>query len=155
MAKRLLPESFLFGASSSAVQIEGGAEVGGRTPSIWDKFCSKPSVIADASNAEDAADHYNRYAEDLLLMKRIRLQSYNFSVSWSRVLPNGIGTTSDRGMDFYDRLIDGILEQGIDPWITLNHWDLPLVMEDRGGWVKRDNIWHFADYAQKLGLRSA
>lgn len=153
MAKRLLPESFLFGATSSAVQIEGGAEEGGRTPSIWDKFCSKPSVIADASNAEDAADHYNRYAEDLLLMKRIRLQSYNFSVSWSRVLPNGIGTTSDRGMDFYDRLIDGILEQGIDPWITLNHWDLPLVMEDRGGWVKRDNIWHFADYAQKLAAR--
>ncbi len=153
MAKRLLPPTFLLGASSSAFQIEGGVEEGGRTPSIWDKFCASSSQVTDRVGAVNGSDHFNRYPEDLTLMKRLRLQTYNFSVSWSRVLPNGTGSPNDRGMDFYDRLVDGILEQGIEPWITLNHWDLPLVIEDRGGWLNRDNNFHFADYAQKLSAR--
>ncbi|RYZ54826.1 MAG: beta-glucosidase [Proteobacteria bacterium] len=153
MAKRLLPDHFRFGASSAAFAIEGGLEETGRSPSIWDKFCTRPGAIIDQSNADYAADHFRQWESDTLLMKKAGLQIYNFSMSWSRVLPNGTGSLNDAGIDFYDRLVDGILEQGIDPFLTLNHWDLPLVMEDRGGWVKRDVIYHFSDYAQKIAAK--
>ncbi len=150
MPKRLLPDDFCFGASSSAFQTEGGAQEGGRSPSIWDKFCAKPGAIHDGSNAQHAADFYNRWPDDILLMKRVGLKNYNASVSWSRVLPDGIGTLNIPGLDFYDRLVDGLLEQGIRPWLTLNHWDLPLKLEESGGWIHRDMIYHFADYAQRV-----
>jgi beta-glucosidase len=153
MAKRFLPEHFRFGASSAAFAIEGSVEESGRSPSIWDKFCTKPLAIVDHSNADHAADHFRRWESDTHLMRKAGLQMYNFSMAWSRVLPNGTGSIHDAGIDFYDRLVDGILEQGIDPFLTLNHWDLPLVMEDRGGWVKRDIIYHFADYAQKIAAK--
>ncbi|RYZ65139.1 MAG: glycosyl hydrolase family protein, partial [Proteobacteria bacterium] len=153
MAKILFPDEFRWGAQSSAFQIEGAPEEAGRSPSIWDKFCASPGRIKDQSNAERTTEHWVHWEHDLDLMKRIGLRAYNFSVAWSRILPNGFGTPNDAGLDFYDRLVDGLLLRGIDPWLTLNHWDLPLVVEDKGGWLRRDTIYHFADYAQKVSER--
>ena len=116
---------FVWGVATSSFQIEGAAHEDGRGPSIWDTFCRVPGKVANGDTGEIACDHYHRYNEDLDLMKWMGVDAYRFSVAWSRVIPNGVGPINQAGLDFYDRLIDGALERGIQPWITMYHWDLP------------------------------
>jgi len=155
VAHPLLPPGFRFGASTAAYQIEGGATEGGRGPSIWDTFSHQPGNVLDGSTGDVASDHYHRLDEDLDLMQRLGLGGYRFSISWPRIQPTGSGPVNQAGLDFYDRLIDGLLERDIQPMATLFHWDLPQALEDEGGWINRENIEHFAEYAAILGERYA
>jgi beta-glucosidase len=141
------PDGFLWGAATAAYQIEGGAATDGRTPSIWDTFSVKPGAVVGGHTGHVAVDHYHRYRDDVALMKRLGLNSYRFSVSWSRVQPDGGGPANPAGLDFYRRLVDELLEHGIEPWLTLYHWDLPQPIEDAGGWPARDTASRFAEYA--------
>ena len=138
---------FLFGAATSAYQIEGAASEDGRGLSIWDIFAQKPAAIADGSSGEVACDHYHRYPEDIALMRWLGLQAYRFSVAWPRILPEGRGRLNPKGLAFYDRLVDALLEAGITPFVTLYHWDLPWALEERGGWRSRETAHAFAEYA--------
>ena len=135
---RRFPEGFLFGAATAAYQIEGAAATDGRTPSIWDTFSERPGAVVGGHTGHVAVDHYHRYRDDVALMKRMGLDAYRFSVSWSRVQPAGAGPANPAGLDFYRRLVDELLQQGIEPWLTLYHWDLPQPIEDAGGWPARD-----------------
>ena len=119
------PEGFLWGAATAAYQIEGSSMADGAGESIWDRFVHTPGMMKDGDTGEVACDHYNRWREDIALMKRLNLQAYRFSVSWSRVMPEGRGRINEAGLAFYDRLVDGLLEAGIEPLCTLYHWDLP------------------------------
>ncbi|MFZ5617882.1 MAG: GH1 family beta-glucosidase [Pseudomonadota bacterium] len=148
-----LPKGFIWGASTAAAQIEGAAGEDGRTPSIWDEFAATPGKIKDGATPAVACDHYHRYKEDVALMKRLGLGAYRFSVSWSRVLPEGAGALNEKGLDFYSRLIDELLASDIEPWLCLYHWDLPLALHRRGGWPNRDCAQWFADYAELLAGR--
>lgn len=151
------PKPFTWGAASSAYQIEGGAFADGRGPSVWDEFCKNPGATFDGHTGEVACDHYHRSAEDVALMKQIGLQGYRFSISWSRVMPEGTGKVNEAGLAFYDRLVDQLLAAGISPFCTLFHWDYPYELFCRGGWLNRDCVSWFADYAtviaQRLGDR--
>ncbi len=140
------PEGFLWGAATAAYQIEGAAHEGGRGPSIWDTFSRVPGAVTDGHNGDVACDHYHRSAGDVDLMKRLNLQAYRFSTSWSRCMPDGV-TPNEEGIGFYSRLVDQLVEAGIKPWLTLYHWDLPQVLEDRGGWTNRETAHRFAEYA--------
>ncbi|MEJ2578501.1 MAG: GH1 family beta-glucosidase [Kineosporiaceae bacterium] len=140
-----LPPGFLWGAATSAFQIEGDAEHRGQ--SIWDALCAQPGRIADASDGSVACDHVTRYAEDVSLLRRLGVGAYRFSIAWPRVLPEGTGIPSAEGLGFYDRLVDALLEAGIDPWVTLYHWDLPLPLHEAGGWPDRAVADWFTDYA--------
>jgi beta-glucosidase len=142
------PAGFLWGAATAAYQIEGAAAEGGRTPSIWDTFSHTPGKVVAGDTGDVACDHYHRYPEDLDLMAQLGLSSYRFSVSWSRVQPHGRGPANAAGLDFYKRLVDGLLERDILPWVTLYHWDLPQELEDAGGWPNRDTAARFTEYAQ-------
>ena len=129
------PEGFLWGVATAAAQIEGAAAADGRSPSVWDAFSLRPGATAENTTPEVACDHYHRYREDVALMKELGMKAYRFSVSWSRVLPDGTGRPNAKGLDFYDRLVDELLAAEIEPWMTLFHWDLPQVLEDRfRGW---------------------
>ncbi|MER7557506.1 GH1 family beta-glucosidase [Nocardioides sp. NPDC126508] len=151
-----LPTGFRFGASTAAYQIEGAAAEDGRGPSVWDTFCAEPGRIVDDSSGEVACDHYHRLDEDLALMARLGLDAYRFSISWSRVLPTGSGEINQKGLDFYDRLVDGLLERGIAPMATLFHWDTPQVLQDaHGGWLSRKTAQRFGEYAAVMGERLA
>ncbi len=141
------PKGFLWGAATSSYQIEGAAHTDGRGPSIWDTFCKTPGKVANGDNGDVANDHYNRYPEDVAIMKELGLQAYRFSFAWPRMFPQGSGAREERGFDFYDRLIDGLLEAGIEPLATLYHWDLPQALQEKGGWVNRDIVNYFADYS--------
>ena len=141
------PKDFLWGAATSSYQIEGAANEDGRGPSIWDTFCKTPGKVAKGDTGDVANDHYHRYPEDIAIMKDLGLQGYRFSFAWPRMFPKGDGVREERGFDFYDRLIDGLLEAGIEPLATLYHWDLPQALQDKGGWVNRDILNHFADYS--------
>ena len=141
------PKDFLWGAATSSYQIEGAANEDGRGPSIWDTFCKTPGKVAKGDTGDVANDHYHRYPEDIAIMKELGLQGYRFSFAWPRMFPKGDGVREERGFDFYDRLIDGLLEAGIEPLATLYHWDLPQALQDKGGWVNRDIVNHFADYS--------
>jgi len=158
-AGRRFPADFWWGAATSSYQIEGAADADGRGQSIWDRFCTRPRAISDGSDGSVACDHYHRYADDVEIMRRLRLNAYRFSIAWPRVLPEGRGTPNQRGLDFYDRLVDTLLAAGIRPFPTLYHWDLPQAVEDRGGWPVRDTAEAFADYAgvvvARLGDRVA
>ncbi|MGW7485248.1 GH1 family beta-glucosidase [Nonomuraea muscovyensis] len=143
MSTARFPEGFVWGVSTSAYQIEGATAEDGRGPSIWDSF-------AGGRNGDPACDHYRRYPEDVRLMKDLGLAAYRFSVSWPRVLPEGHGRQNDKGLDFYDRLVDELLAAGIAPYATLYHWDLPQALEDLGGWTSRDTASRFADYARTV-----
>ncbi len=139
---------FLWGAATSAYQIEGASQEDGKGPSIWDVFCAKTGATTRGETGETACDHYHRYREDVELMKRLNLGAYRFSVSWPRVMPAGRGAVNSRGLDFYDRLVDALCAAGIEPFVTLYHWDLPQVLQDElGGWVCRDMAMIFSDYA--------
>ncbi|WP_067600822.1 GH1 family beta-glucosidase [Nocardiopsis listeri] len=142
------PEGFLWGAATASFQIEGATTADGRGRSIWDTFADTPGKVLNGDTGDPADDHYNRYAEDIALMKRLNLGSYRFSIAWPRILPEGGGKVNQAGIDFYDRLVDGLLEAGIQPWATLYHWDLPQTLEDAGGWPERDTALRFADYAK-------
>ncbi len=142
-----LPDGFVFGAATAAYQIEGAHMVDGKGESIWDRFCRKPGVIADGSSGDVACDHYHRWPEDIHLMGELGLAAYRFSLAWTRIQPNGRGTRNKSGIAFYDRLIDGLLEAGIAPFVTLYHWDLPQALQDKGGWYNRDTSSRFAEYA--------
>ncbi|GGM40773.1 GH1 family beta-glucosidase [Dactylosporangium sucinum] len=138
---------FRWGVATSAYQIEGAAAEDGRGPSIWDTFSHTPGAIADGGTGDVACDHYRRLDEDLGLLSRLGVDTYRFSVAWPRVQPTGTGPANPAGLDFYDRLVDGLLARGIDPWLTLYHWDLPQPLEDDGGWPERDTAHRFAEYA--------
>ncbi|SDY45484.1 broad-specificity cellobiase [Micromonospora pattaloongensis] len=141
------PPGFLWGAATAAYQIEGAATEGGRTPSIWDTFSHTPGRVVAGHTGDVACDHYHRFRDDVKLMAELGLKSYRFSVSWPRVQPGGRGPANQAGLDFYRRLVDDLLEHGIEPWLTLYHWDLPQELEDAGGWPERDTAARFADYA--------
>ncbi len=141
---------FTWGVATSSYQIEGAADIDGRGPSIWDTFSRIPGAIANGDNGDIACDHYHRYNEDLDLMKWLGVNAYRFSIAWPRVLPDGTGALNKKGVDFYNRLIDGALERGIEPWPTLYHWDLPQALQDRGGWNSRASADWFAEYAHQM-----
>ena len=143
---RAFPEEFLFGVATAAYQIEGAAHEDGRTDSIWDAFCRVPGAVVNGDNGDVACDHYHRYASDVALMADLGVQTYRFSTSWARIRPDG-GPVNAKGLDFYSRLVDELLEHDIKPWLTLYHWDLPQALEDAGGWANRDTAFRFADYA--------
>nr|WP_308288233.1 GH1 family beta-glucosidase [Streptomyces corallincola] len=145
------PPGFLWGAATSAYQIEGAVREGGRTPSIWDTFSHTPGRTAGGDTGDVAVDHYHRYREDVALMARLGVNAYRFSVSWSRVQPTGRGPAVQVGLDFYRRLVDELLAAGIEPAITLYHWDLPQELEDAGGWPERETAYRFAEYARLVG----
>jgi beta-glucosidase len=149
LATRAFPSDFLFGAATAAFQIEGAAFEDGRTASIWDAFCRVPGAVVNADNGDVACDHYHRMPQDVALMQQLGLQTYRFSTSWSRVQPDG-GPVNPKGIDFYSRLVDELLEAGIKPWLTLYHWDLPQALEDHGGWANRDTAFLFRDYAVNM-----
>ena len=148
-----LPADFTWGVSTSSYQIEGAARQDGRGPSIWDIFCRQPGFIANGDTGDVACDHYHRFAEDIALMREIGVSAYRFSIAWPRVLPMGTGAPNQPGLAFYDRLIDGLLAAGIEPWICLYHWDLPQALQDRGGWPNRDAADWFSEYAGLVGRR--
>ena len=132
------PAGFLWGASTSAYQIEGSPLADGAGPSIWHRFSHTPGRTANGETGDIACDHYNRYASDIDLMHSLGLNAYRFSIAWARIFPEGKGAVNQRGLDFYDRLIDRLLERGITPSVTLFHWDLPAALDDRGGWLNPD-----------------
>jgi beta-glucosidase len=148
------PPDFLWGAATSAYQIEGAIHEDGRGPSIWDRFTHLKGKIIDQSTADVANDHYHRYKEDVQLIKELGAKAYRFSIAWPRVFPEGTGTPNPKGLDFYQRLLDELLANGIEPFATLYHWDLPQALQDRyGGWRSRDTSKAFADYAGYVAER--
>ncbi len=144
------PREFLWGGATSAYQIEGSPLADGAGPSIWQRFCHTPDMVRDGDTGDVACDHYRRWRDDVSLMRALGLKAYRFSVSWSRVLPRGRGAVNRAGLDFYDRLVDALLESGIVPMVTLYHWDLPAALDDLGGWLNPDVAKWFADYATIL-----
>ncbi|GLY90184.1 GH1 family beta-glucosidase [Actinoallomurus iriomotensis] len=141
------PADFVWGAATAAYQIEGAAAEDGRGPSIWDTFAHTPGNVLGGDTGDVAVDHYHRFAEDVALMSSLGLTAYRFSISWPRVQPGGSGAANRKGLDFYRRLVDALLEAGIQPWPTLYHWDLPQPLEDAGGWPARETAYRFAEYA--------
>ncbi|QYF92775.1 beta-glucosidase [Massilia sp. PAMC28688] len=148
---------FQWGCSTSSFQIEGGAQAGGRVPSIWDTFCEQPGVIRDGSDGKVACDHYHRWPEDMDLGKAMGLNAYRFSISWPRIMSAPGAAPNEEGLQFYSDLIDGVLARGLVPWVTLYHWDLPQYLQDAGGWSSRDTVAAFVHYAdvvtRRLGSR--
>ena len=148
------PSDFLWGTATSAYQIEGAVNEDGRGPSIWDRYTHTSGKIWDHSSADVANDHYHRYKEDVQLIKAMGVKAYRFSIAWPRVFPEGTGSPNPKGLDFYNRLLDELLANGIEPFATLYHWDLPQALQDRvGGWMSRDTSKAFADYAAYVAER--
>jgi beta-glucosidase len=147
------PADFLWGAATSAYQIEGATRDDGRGQSIWDRFAGTPGKTRDGDTGDSAADHYHRMEQDVDLMARLGLTAYRFSIAWPRIVPAGTGTVNTRGLDFYDRLVDKLLQRGIVPVATLHHWDLPQALEDHGGWLNRATSFAFAEYAEAVARR--
>ncbi|HEY4105583.1 MAG TPA: family 1 glycosylhydrolase, partial [Polyangiaceae bacterium] len=141
------PKDFTWGAAAASYQIEGAANEDGKGPSVWDMFCKTPGKVFRGHTGDVACDHYHRYAEDVALMKEIGLRAYRLSISWPRVLPQGTGQKNEAGIAFYDRLTDALLAAGVEPYVTLFHWDYPLALYHRGGWLNPDAPNWFADYA--------
>ncbi|WP_049580911.1 GH1 family beta-glucosidase [Streptomyces sp. SBT349] len=152
------PEGFAWGTATASYQIEGAVTADGRSPSVWDTFAHTPGKVHLDQTGDMADDHYHRYPEDLSLLADLGVTHYRFSLAWPRIQPEGHGPLNGAGVDFYSRLIDGLLEHGIKPWVTLYHWDLPQSLEDAGGWPVRDTAERFAEYAalihQRLGDRA-
>ena len=150
---RKFPSDFRWGVATAAYQIEGSTTEDGRGPSIWDTFTRTPGKVHLGHTGDVACDHYHRYRHDVALMRELNIGTYRFSVAWPRIVPDGTGPANSRGLDFYDRLVDTLLESGINPMATLYHWDLPQALEDQGGWVSRRTAYHFADYARIVHAR--
>lgn len=159
MSQRKFPDGFLWGAATAAYQIEGAWNEDGKGESIWDRFSHTPFNVANGDTGDVACDHYHRMPDDVALMRELGLKTYRFSIAWTRVLPEGRGPVNERGLDFYDRLVDALLAAGISPNATLNHWDFPQALQEAGGWPNRDSVGWFADYARvvfdRLGDRVA
>lgn len=151
------PDGFRWGVGTSSYQVEGAMDADGKGESVWDRFCRMPGHVANGDTGDTACDHYRRWESDLDLLVDLGVTGYRFSIAWPRVLPEGTGRVNQRGLDFYRRLVDGLLERGIRPLATVYHWDLPQVLQDRGGWLNRDLAHIFADYtavcADALGDR--
>ncbi len=147
---RTFPAGFLWGSATAAYQVEGSSTADGAGMSIWDRFAHTPGLIADGDTGDVACDQYRLYRQDVALMRELGLQAYRFSVSWSRVLPQGRGAVNPAGLDYYDRLADTLLENGVEPLVTLYHWDLPAALDDRGGWLNPDSADWFSDYANVM-----
>jgi beta-glucosidase len=153
MSTYTFPDDFVWGVATSAHQIEGGSSPEERGPSIWDVFAEQPGRIADGSDAKVACDHYHRWREDVRLMEWMGVGAYRFSIAWPRIYPEGRGTLNVSGLDFYDSLVDALLEAGIRPFATLYHWDLPQALQEEGGWASRATAEAFADYAAAVAKR--
>ena len=147
------PTGFTWGFAASSYQVEGAAAEDGRGPSIWDVFCRQPGRVTNGDSGDVACDHYHRWRDDVALMAQLGATGYRFSVSWPRVLPAGTGEVNRRGLDFYDRLVDGLLEAGIRPTLNLYHWDLPHALQERGGWASPEIVGWFAEYATVVAER--
>lgn len=147
------PSDFVWGAATSSYQIEGAAFEDGRGESIWDRFCREPGRVLGGHDGRVACDHYHRYRDDVQLLRWLGVGAYRFSIAWPRILPHGRGAVNDAGLDFYDRLVDALLEAGIAPYATLYHWDLPQPLEDEGGWPVRDTAQAFASFADAVSRR--
>ena len=145
------PDGFLWGAATAAYQIEGAPDADGKGPSIWDTFSHTPGKVFHGETGDVACDSYHCYPEDIAMLQRLGVGAYRFSLSWPRIQPDGRGAVNPQGIDYYNRLIDGLLEKGITPVITLYHWDLPQPLQDKGGWATRDIAEIFADYAGRAG----
>ncbi|HLZ58176.1 MAG TPA: GH1 family beta-glucosidase [Ktedonosporobacter sp.] len=150
---KAFPRGFLWGAATASYQIEGAAYEDGRGLSIWDEFAATPGKVHQGENGEIASDHYHLMPADVELMEHLGLGGYRFSIAWPRILPQGRGTVNVKGLDFYDRLVDTLLLKGIQPFVTLYHWDLPLALEKEGGWVNRGTAHAFAEYAEIVARR--
>jgi beta-glucosidase len=144
------PEDFTWGVATAAFQVEGASKEDGRGPSIWDTFCNTPGKVANGDTGEVACDHYHRYLEDIKIMQEIGVKSYRLSIAWPRLFPQGDHVREDRGFAFYDKLINALLEAGIEPLVTLYHWDLPQPLEDKGGWADRQILDAFEFYATEV-----
>jgi beta-glucosidase len=159
MLERRFPEGFLWGAATSAYQIEGAWNEDGKGESVWDRYAHAPGRVNRGDTGDVACDHYHRMPGDVALMRELGLKAYRFSIAWTRVLPAGTGSVNLKGLDFYDRLVDALCEAGIAPFATLDHWDFPQALQDLGGWENRDSVSWFADYArvafERLGDRVA
>lgn len=142
------PDSFIWGAATSAYQVEGAADEDGRGVSVWDVFCEKEGKILDGINGKAACDQYHLMEEDVELMAEMGIQAYRFSLSWSRILPEGIGAVNQKGIDYYNRLIDCLLRHGIEPFVTLHHWDLPQALQEKGGWMNPESVSWFGNFAR-------
>ncbi len=144
------PHDFYWGAATASYQVEGAVREDGRGECIWHRFAHTPGKTHNGEHGDVACDHYHRYAEDVRLMQQLGLNAYRFSIAWARVLPQGTGADNPAGIAFYDRLIDTLLAAGIQPFITLYHWDLPQALQDRGGWANPDSVGWFVDYAERM-----
>lgn len=147
------PDRFVWGAAAASYQIEGAKDADGKGPSVWDMFCERPGAVFDGHTGADACDHYHRYAEDVDHMADLGISAYRLSISWSRLFPAGTGALNEKGLDFYERLVDALLERNIVPYVTLFHWDYPLALFHRGGWLNRDSADWFAAYAETVAKR--
>lgn len=147
------PKNFIWGAATASYQIEGAWDEDGKTPSIWDVFSAQPGKTYNGETGQIACDHYHRWREDIALMKELELPAYRFSVAWPRVLPAGRGAINEKGLDFYSRLVDGLLEAGIEPWLTLYHWDLPQCLQREGGWMNPAIVGAFEEYTAAVVKR--
>jgi len=150
MRNARFPKDFLWGTATASYQVEGAWDEDGKGESIWDRFSHTPGRIMDGSNGDVACDQYHRYREDVAIMKELNQRAYRFSISWSRVFPQGKGAVNQQGLDYYNRLLDELLANGIRPFPTLYHWDLPQALQDEGGWPNREIIPHFARYAETM-----
>lgn len=144
------PKDFFWGTATSAYQIEGAFDEDGKALSIWDTFCHQPGNIYQNQNGDRACEHYHQWQNDLQLLKQLGINAYRFSISWPRIFPDASKTVNQKGLDFYSRLIDQLLEDGIEPFVTMFHWDLPQYIQDVGGWSSRETSYHFKDYAYTL-----
>jgi beta-glucosidase len=150
MTKLTFPDKFLWGTATASYQIEGGWNEDGKGESIWDRFSHTPGKVLNGDTGDVACDHYHRWSEDIQLMKDLGMQAYRFSIGWPRVLPTGRGRVNQPGLDFYSRLVDGLLAANITPFATLYHWDLPQVLQDEGGWPARSTAEAFVEYADLM-----
>jgi beta-glucosidase len=147
------PSGFVWGVATASYQIEGGVRADGRGPSIWDTFSHTPGRVLNGDTGDVACDHYFRWRDDVALLRELGVGAYRFSIAWPRILPSGRGAVNEAGLDWYDRLVDALLQSGIQPWVTLYHWDLPQPLEDAGGWPERATAEAFADYVEIVGRR--
>ena len=150
---KLFPADFIWGAATASYQIEGASSEDGRGESVWDRFCATPGKVRNGDTGAVACDFYHRYREDIALMRELGLDAFRFSIAWPRVLPEGRGRVNEAGLDFYDKLVDELLGNGIAPYVTLFHWDTPQVLEDAGGWPARDTVDAFAEYVEAVSAR--
>ena len=153
MNRRTFESDFVWGVATSAYQIEGSLDAGGRGECVWDRFAKTPGNVSDGKDGRGACDHLRRWREDVDIMRGLGVRAYRFSIAWPRVRPAGRGVVRAEGLDFYDALVDGLLEAGIRPFVTLNHWDLPQALDDEGGWGARDTVSAFVDYADAVTRR--